>query len=93
MDHLDLLKKLDSTQRYERLMPSTQACPQLVLVSIYSFVRLFGIHSFRRDDITVANKVDVLKKHRVRKLQDHLTFFCFFVFSATKMSEKIAYWP
>ena len=53
---------------------------QLVLVSIYSFVRLFGIHSFRRDDITVANKVDVLKKPRVRKLQDHLRFFFFFLF-------------
>ena len=48
---------------------------QLVLVSIYSFVRSFGVYSFRRDDITVANKVDVLNKHRVRKLQDHLTFF------------------
>ena len=64
---------------------------QLVLVSIYSFVRSFGIRSFRRDDIAVANKVYVLKKLRVRKLQDHLTFFFFFFFG-TKMSEKIAYW-
>jgi len=65
---------------------------QLVLVSIYSFVRSFGVHSFRRDDITVANKVDVLKKPRVRKLQDHLTFFFLFFCFGTKMSEKIAYW-
>ena len=84
MDHSDLLKKLDSTQRHERLMQRTQARLRTRLnLFIRSFVRSFVrsflcsfvhpafIHSFRRDDIMIAmaNNLDVLKKHRVRKLQ------------------------